>query len=267
MSFGVAAIVAGTGAVLGGVIEGSAAQSAANTEAQAADAAAATDMTMFNTENANAQPYIQAGDQALSELNANMSSYNQPFTMNDFENLSPEYAFDLSQGQQAITNSSAAQGGLVSGAELGALNNYSQNEALNAYNSAFSNYQTQIQNSYNRLAGIADLGGQAVSGLNSNTTAMANNLANTTTAAGTASAAGTVGTANAASGAITGLGNSAMTYGLMNTILNNQNPAIGSTISGNGPAVSGYGVSGGAPVGFGEEPAATNDLSSDFMLS
>lgn len=132
-----------------------------------ADAAANSNYLLqqnFNAVQKGAQPYIDAGSSAVNQLNNGMSQFNQPFSMSQFQQ-SPGYQFSLQQGQQAIQNSGAAQGGLVSGAEMAALNNYSQNTANNEYQNAFNNYQTQQSNSYSRLAGLANIGQSANSGL------------------------------------------------------------------------------------------------------
>lgn len=213
----VATAIAG-GAIVGGLISASGAQSAAGEEAGAANAANAMNMSMFNTEEANEQPYLQAGNTALGEINSNMPSWNQPFTTADFEsNSNPAYGFDLSQGEQAVENSAAASGHLISSNELGNASNYAQNMALNDYQSAFNNYETQINNSYSRLAGVAQLGQAAAANTNSAAMNTANNLSANTVGAGNAAAAGTVGTANAISGAVGTASNGL----LMNSLLNN----------------------------------------------
>lgn len=136
----------------------------ASQQANAAAGANAQIASEFNTVNQNAQPYVQAGASAVNQLSNQMSALNTPFSAAQFQQ-SPGYQFSLQQGQQAIQNSSAAQGGLVSGAQMAALNNYSQNTANNEYQQAFNNYQTQTTNSYNRLAGLANIGQQANAGV------------------------------------------------------------------------------------------------------
>lgn len=222
------AVAVGGAALVGGVIAGSASQNAANTEAGAANAATGAQEQMFGTEQQNEQPYIQAGDQALSQIQGNMGAWNQPFTMNDFENQSPEYGFDLSQGLAGEQSAEAAQGAEYGTGTISAMNNYAQNMALNSYNSAFQNYQTQIQNSYSRLAGVAQIGQSAAAGINSNATAVGGNIGNNIVGAGNASAAGQVGTANAVTGAIGTGANGA----LMASILGGGNGQTSQAISG-----------------------------------
>lgn len=227
MSFGVAAVVAGGSSLLGGVANYFGSQSAASSEANAANNAAATQQQMFNTEQQNAQPYMQAGTQALSQLQNNMGYYNQPYTQAQFQQ-DPGYQFDLQQGQKALQTSSAASGGIMSGSELASLNNYSQNMASNEYQNAFNNYQTQVSNSYNRLAGVAGMGAQTVASLNGQATQSGANIGNSLTSAGNAQAAGAVGSSNAISGALSGVGNAVSSYGIGNAIMNKtQTPSMG----------------------------------------
>lgn len=189
------------GSVVGGALNYMGSQNAASAETSAANTAAGAQLSMFGQEQATEQPYVQAGTNALSQINQNMGYFNQPFTMQQFQQ-SPGYQFSLQQGQQAIQNSSAAQGGLVSGAQQAALNNYSQNMANNEYQNAFNNYQTQTTNSYNRLAGIAQLGQGAAANTGSAAIQTGANLSNVAVGAGNAQAAGYVGGANAIGGAI-----------------------------------------------------------------
>lgn len=160
----------------------------AQQQQNAANNANAELQSMFNTVNQNAQPYLQAGSQAVGQLQSNMSSLNQPFTMQQFQQ-SPGYQFSLQQGQQAVQNSSAAQGGLVSGAQMAALNNYSQNQANTEYQNAFNNYQTQQQNTYNRLAGVAQMGASSNAALGGQMMNTANQIGQNTIGASNAYAA------------------------------------------------------------------------------
>jgi hypothetical protein len=132
------------------------------------------------------QPYVQSGDQAESQLNyllgngpktgvtssaGGYGSLNAPFTIQDFHNLSPAYQFQLQQGRQGVLNGAASGQGALSGAALTGLTDYNQSEANTAFNNAFNQYQTQQQNVYQRLAGVATIGQnaagqQATSGAN-----------------------------------------------------------------------------------------------------
>ena len=230
-------------AIVGSAVVGAiGANSAADTQSQAAQAGQAQQLAMFNTQNAQQAPYRGTGYNALNTIGSmNQGQYQQydaqgnPTTMatgsgyltNQFSNqdlnanLSPNYEFQLGQGQGALRNQQNATGGLIGGNALQGMQDYTQNFAGNAYQQAFSNYNTQRGNIYNTLASISGLGQsaqQATGQLASNT---ANSMSSLGVGAANASAAGQVGTANALSGGLSSLGN----YNYMNQILG-QNQTI-----------------------------------------
>lgn len=241
------AISAG-GSILSGILGGNAASTAAKQQAAAGQKAAAGQQAAgtqaqndlqqaIGTETANQQPFLSAGQGAVSNLSqllqpggqltqgySNFSAPTGVTMQND-----PGYQFQLQQGENAIQNSAAARGGLLSTGTAKTLNNYAQgtasqafndvyNRALTSYQTNQNNYNTNNTNTFNRLSGLAGLGANAASNLNSitnsGTQAMANNLTgnaqivgNDITGVGNAQAAGTVGQANAYGGALqTGAG-------------------------------------------------------------
>jgi hypothetical protein len=145
------------------------------------------------------------------------------------EQNDPGYQFRLQQGTQAVQNSAAASGDLLSGNTLAGLTqygqNYASNEYQNVYNRALQQYQQQYNiyqnnqaNQWNRLASMAGIGQTAVNQLNSAGSTAAQNYGNTvigsTNAIGqnlnnaaAATASGYVGSANAYGGALGSLGN------------------------------------------------------------
>jgi hypothetical protein len=222
-------LVAGAvGSIAGGVISGDAAKSAANTQANAANNAQQISEQEFNTITQQEQPFMNAGYGALSSLNQGLGigaqsnaipgapaygSLNAPFTLDDFHNLSPAYQFQQQQGMQGVLNSDAAGQGALSGAASKDLIGFNQNLANTSFNNAFNQYQTQNQNIYNRLSGIATLGQNAASNTGTQGTALAGQAAQSATNVGTAQAAGTIGAANAASGALSNLSALPWLYG------------------------------------------------------
>ena len=153
-------------------------------------------------------PYTNAGSQAISSLQndlSNGSGFAAPFAMKDFYN-SPGYQFTLQQGQNAINNSAAAKGGLLSGAAGKGLAQYSAGLANQTYNSAYSNYLQNRQQGYNELAGVAGMGQQATQNVNSATQNIAGQQAQNTIGAGNAAAAGIMGMAGAAGSGANTLG-------------------------------------------------------------
>jgi hypothetical protein len=210
----VAVAIAGAG-VLGYV--GS--QQAANTQAGAAQQAAATQQGMFNTINQQEQPFIQSGYSATTGLNqllglqSGMSNtgglangyLTQQFTPQSFLN-SPQYQFQLQQGGQAIRNADTPGLGALSGAALKDLTNFNQGLASTYYGNYFNMQQQAQNNIFSRLSGLAGLGQNAATNVGTAGTSLGTGIAQAQAATGAAQAAGTVGATNALTG---GLNNAA----------------------------------------------------------
>ena len=201
----VAAAVVGTGVV--GAISSN---SAANKQADAANNATNTQVGMFNTTNAQQEPWRQAGRTALSQLTdgtAPGGQFSHQFDANDLKtNLAPNYKFMLDQGLGATNNQASVAGGLVGGNALKGINDYAQNYASNAYQNAFANYNTNQTNIFNRLSSIAGLG-QTANGQSAQAgLGYAGNIGSAQLASGASQAAGIMGTGNAISGAVNGIG-------------------------------------------------------------
>lgn len=242
------AISAG-GSILSGILGAKAASNAANVQSQAAQKAAANEQQAVQTstqqqqqatqqQTANQTPFVQAGQGAVNSLSGYVApggqltqSYagqNGQFTAPTAAQAqaTPGYQFQLQQGLQALQNSAAASGGLLSTGTAKNLTNYAQgvastnyqntyNNALNAYTTNANLYNQAQNNLYNFTAGTSQLGENAASNLNSNLQSGANNLANINLTGANqygsdiigganATASGIVGSANALNGAITG---------------------------------------------------------------
>ena len=174
-----AAGVLGGASILGNLSTNKAIANAAGTQAQAGQAVQGV-LSDFGQNYGQLQaPYQQTGVQATNQLGAlGSGSYNimnpdgtikTTGTGNDYlthqfnaadlqAGLAPNYDFMLAQGQGANRNLANASGGQISGNTLQGLNQFTQNYAGNAYQNAFSNYQTQRQNIYNNLSNQAGLG-------------------------------------------------------------------------------------------------------------
>lgn len=148
------------------------------------------------------------------------------------EQNDPGYKFRLSQGLEALQNSAAARGNLLSGNTAKAINDYAQNSASseygNVYNRSLGEYQQRFNqfqigqsDKYNRLAALSGIGqttagqlssaGQAASGNISNIllnsgAQIGQNLNN----AGAARASGYAGVSNALTGGMNNLSQLAM---------------------------------------------------------
>ena len=176
----------------------------------------------------NLQPYENAGGAAASQLQSLIPQLSHTFNNADLNSqLAPNYQWQLQQGLGASNQAMNVAGGgsnMVNAADI-----FAQNYAGNAYQNAFNNYQTQQNNIYNRLSGIANIGltgtgqniqagGQYSGALSSMfstlaptstglTTNSSSNLANLATGLGNNTVGLTTGAAQAGAGGITGAAN------------------------------------------------------------
>lgn len=206
------------GSVIGGLIQGNASQQAANTQAQAAANAANLQYQMFQQQQANQQPWLQAGGAAVGQMSNLMAPGGQmsrlPTSQDILSQFAPNYQFQLQQGLGQAQNAMNATGGLVSGNALQGLNTFAQNFAGNAYQNAFNNYQTGQTNIFNRLASIAGLGQNTAGNLMNAGMGTAGAAGKYLTSGAASQAAGQVGQANAFN---QGLGNLGSLY-MMNQL-------------------------------------------------
>jgi hypothetical protein len=176
-----------------------------------------------------------------------LQGWNTPFVppTGATEQNDPGYQFRLNQGLQALQNSAAAGGGLLSGNTLQGIENYAQNYASNeygnVYNRALGQYQQNYNifeqnqaNQYNRLASLAGLGQTAAGQLNSAGANAAGNVGSILLGsgqqigqsmqnAGSAMASGYAGLGNALSGGLSNLGQ----LGMLQLLLGGQNSLSG----------------------------------------
>jgi hypothetical protein len=191
-------------AVIGSSLIGaSASKSAADTQAQAGQASIAAQQGMFDTTQKNIAPFLQGGQNAISQLGSpSMQSYmTHQFGPADLKaGLAPNYDFMLRQGQLSAERLGGA-GGLGGNAQQSA-QMFGQNYAGNAYQNAFNNYQTQRSNIFNSLYNIAGLGANAAVGQGNIAQQTGNSIGNTIGSIGAAQAGGMVGAANAITGGL-----------------------------------------------------------------
>lgn len=102
-------------------------------------------------------PYINANQQAIPLLNANLPSYTAQFNPTNLAST-PGYQFQLQQGLKANQNSQTARGLGVSGPAIQAGDQYAQGLASTTYNQQLQNYLTQNQQDYNMLTGMVNQG-------------------------------------------------------------------------------------------------------------
>lgn len=151
----------------------------------------------------------------------------------------PGYQFQLEQGLQGVNNSAAARGGLLSGANMKAINDYAQGQASTGYASAWERAQNAYTNAFGRnqqkftnLQSMAN-NGQNAAGSQGNwamdvgkslagaSTAYGNNMGSLAMAQGQNQANNINQIGNAIGGGVSRVG------GLMSNYINNNNSGIG----------------------------------------
>lgn len=249
-------IIGAAGSIGGSAIGANASKGAAKTQAQAGQHAADLAQTAGDTANAkigdvlNQQqtllaPYSTAGTQgldALSKAIAPGGSLTSQFSFDPSQIANnPNYQFQLQQGTQAVQRAAAASGTLNGGGTLKAIDQYSQglasNEIAQSYQQALSTFNTNRNSAVQNIALPIQAGEYGTSAqqsalqnygnlFSSNTINTAQTVGNDLTQKANAQAAGQVGSANAYSGALSGLVNSATSYGLLSALTGSQQAPI-----------------------------------------
>lgn len=217
-----AAGVSATGAITGGLIGANAASQASKAQASAATQALDWTKSIYGQAQQNFQPYITAGQSALSSI---LGAYNLPggnpggisAAYSNFQNT-PYYQFPLQQANLATNRALAASGLTNSG---GALYSLGQQDAGYA-SQGFSNY-------LGGLTGIATSGQNAVGGLASAGNATYQPITNAYTNIGNAGAQGSYNTAGSINSGIS----NALPF-----LTGNGQSGYGSGIAGNGGLIS-----------------------------
>lgn len=190
---------------------------AAKAQANSADAASQIQWDMYDQTRKDLDPYKQAGATSLSQLMGQMTPdgyFNQTYTGQDIYS-DPSYQFRLQQGQDAIQSSAAAQGSLLSGATLKALQNYGQESASQEYSNAYNRFNADQTNRYNRLSNLVGVGQNAAAQVGNAGAQTAQAVANNTMQGANALAAGQVASANNWSNTANNLGSMATSYAMM----------------------------------------------------
>lgn len=202
------------GSITGSNQQAKAATQAANTQAAATREATKVQKDMYDQTRADLMPYADAGRDSLAQLIGQMGPdgyFNQTYSGQDLYN-DPSYQFRLQQGQDAIQSGAAAQGGLLSGATLKALQGYGQDMASQEYQNAYNRFNADQTNRYNRLSNLVGLGQNAAAQQGNAGMQTAQAVANNTMAGANAQAAGQIAAGNRAAntfGSLIGLGNMA----------------------------------------------------------
>lgn len=144
------AVVVAAGTAYAANKQAGAAKAAGNKAERAANDAAARSEQNYERTQTNLQPYIDAGNDALTKINAvNGGDYT------GFEN-SPDYLFARDQGIQSLDRSAAAKGSLYSGGQSADLAKFASGLA-----------SQNLSTYYNRLTGLASMGQGASTNLGS----------------------------------------------------------------------------------------------------
>jgi hypothetical protein len=146
---------------------------------------------------------------------------------------------------KALERSAAARGGLLSGGTLKGIQRFGQDLASQEYGNAFNRYQTERAARLNPLQSLMGSGQSATNVQTGNIGQSSQNEQANLMNAGQARASGYVGSANALAGALSGIGQAATSYPLLNAQIGYLNRATpGSNAMGNivtGGATKRYG--------------------------
>lgn len=144
-----------------------------------------------------AQAQVKASSAGQSTpTDSDFGSLMRNFTNEDFVK-DPGYQFRMDEGMRGVEGGAAARGGLLSGAALKAIQKYGQGFASNEFGNAYSRFENNKTNNYNRLAGLVNSGQGATNQMSNTAGQFAQNNANALGAYGNAQAAGYMGQANA----------------------------------------------------------------------
>jgi len=186
------------GSLTGANKQAKAATQAANTQLEASREAAKVQKDMYDQTRKDLMPYADAGRSSLSQLMGQMGPngyFNQTYDGQDIYS-DPSYQFRLNEGLDAVQSGAAAQGGLLSGATLKALQGYGQDMASQEYQNAYNRFNADQTNRYNRLTNIVGLGQNAAAQQGNAGMQTAQAVANNTMSGANAQAAGQIAAGN-----------------------------------------------------------------------
>ena len=191
------AVAIGGSALIGAGAGIYSANKASNAQSQAGQQALEYQKQADARNQANIQPFLNAGNEATARLG---QSYADP---GSFANT-PDYQFGFGQGASALQNSAAARGGLLGGNFARGITQFGQDYA--------NNYLTKYRSG---LTDIARLGAGAATGGGALANQSAGQVGQSYGNIGQAQASGYVGGANALTGS---LGSGAQNYMLYNAL-------------------------------------------------
>lgn len=168
----VAAVVAVAAAAVNHASSNRQAKKAAGAQKNALGQARQDTIDAYDRSEEIQSPYLQAGEKSIRQLStgtADGGEFNRAYTISDFAK-DPGYDFRMKEGQRAVDRSAAARGGALSGSAIKANQEFGQGLASQEYQSAFSRYQTDLANRYNRLSDVASRGQRSADVMTQTTT-------------------------------------------------------------------------------------------------
>lgn len=239
-----AAVVGAVGSVAGGLVQSSAAKSAAGAQRDAAAQANATEQGFFDTAYNADKPFIQTGQDASSKISdlEGLNGGTPSSIMSTLQGL-PGYQFANQQGLKSVQNSATARGLGVSGASQKAAANFSTGLANQYYNNLLTGLQT-----------TANTGAGSAASLGTVATNIGNQIGENTIGAGNATAAGDLASGSAFGNAINGvtgnIGNNLIASSLLQGI--GSNPTQTNFLGNGVPDLAGIGAPSNGASSFGQ---------------
>ncbi len=179
---------------------------ASNQQQGAADKAMDVWKPIWQQQQDNFNPFVEAGTGALGSLTDLARTGPQQLRPQDVAN-DPGYQFQLEQGMKALQRSAAAKGTLNSGGTLKGLADYSGGLAATQYQNAWNRNQQAYQQRFGDLGTLANMGMGAANSLGTFGNNYGTAMANLYGAKGNAQAAGTMGVTNAMGQVVKDVGN------------------------------------------------------------
>jgi len=231
--------ISAAGSLFGGLFGGNASNQAAQEYEQALQQASTFLQGQEKQGVANFQPYLDAGGAATKSLSdllgtpgqGLLTPWTRQFTAPTAAEAeqTPGYQFQLNQGLNAVQNSAAGRGSLLSGRTLADLNNYAQGTASTNYQNTFNNalmqygtaYQSFLNNqnsAYQRLMGLSGEGLSAANSTGQFMSSIGGDIASLMAQKGAAAAQGTIGQANAFGSILPSIGNAVSGFGMLNML-------------------------------------------------
>lgn len=234
-----AGLIGAGGSIISSIFGSNAATKASQAQVAQEQKALQFQQDVYAEQKANQAPFVSAGQTSVGALMKGFSdgTYGPGSIPNftaptlDEARATPGYQFTQTQGEQGIERGAAAAGGAFSGGTLKALAGFDTGLADSTYNdvfaramAAYNTHLTSQQQSFNQLAGVAQIGEGAAANVNANGTSASTTIGNTLGNVGNAQASGIVGSANSIISGINGATGAATTPFYLQSLQQSQRP-------------------------------------------